>query len=49
MEIGLVLALIPLLVVLYTIYELVLRKQWWFYHVSVAMRNIREKLTPWNK
>jgi len=53
MEMGILLAIIPLLivlfVVLYSIYELVLRQQWWFYHVSTFMRDIRDKLAPWDK
>ena len=43
MEISVLFVIVPLLVILWWIYELVLRKQWWFYHVSRILRDIREK------
>ena len=46
MEMGwtLVLGLFFGVVGVWLIYELVLRQQWWFYHVSRIMRDIRDKL-----
>jgi len=43
MEISILFAIVPILVGLWYIYELVLRKQWWFYHVSRILRDIRDK------
>jgi hypothetical protein len=43
MEMGTLFVVVPLVVALWYVYELVLRKQWWFYHVSRIMRDIRDK------